>query len=193
MQEHNKMTAQQEQIQKQKVTVTGGGPGSQLNALFTWGFITLVAVGIIGFCLWTFGGFPGKFIDGSILCIGSLCIGWFLWTWAANRYYHTQRLATNSRVIETNNVTVWFDNPDNYVNFTAEIAAAANTLIAEPKEPLPYEPPTFEENYAKSVYNAKEHDGLTWEDIAERYNTTVGIVRGKHKEYIRMLERGRVI
>jgi hypothetical protein len=190
MQELNRTTAQQEQIQKQKVTVTGG-IGNQLNALIAWGVIFLIALSIIAFCLWQFGGFIGKAIDTSVLVIGCLCIGWFLWTWAANRLYHTQRLATNSRVIETNNVTVWFDGPDNYVNFTAEIAAAANPYIPPEKVIELWQPPTFEENADKSVYEARKR-GETWEQIAENYRTTVAKARTSEKNHIARLEQGRI-
>lgn len=186
-----KATATQEQ--KQKVTVTGGGLGNWLNALLTWAAITLVALGITGYCLWQYGGFPGKFIDGSVVAIAVTSGLWFLYTWALNRYYHTIRLATNSKVIETQHASVWWDGPDRYVNFTAEIAREVNITAPPDRELEPWVPPSFEENYAKSVYEDKEHHGLTWDEIAEKHSTTVGKARAKHKEYIAMLERGRNI
>jgi hypothetical protein len=185
-----KTTATQEQ--KQKVTVTGGALGSWVNALITWAVILTIALGIIGYCLWVYGGFPGKFIVGAVVSIGVGCTLWFIWTWGLNRYYHTIRLYTNSKVIETQHASVWWDGRDNYVNFTAEIAREVN-ITTPVKEVEEWIPPSFEENYAKSVYNDKEHNGLTWEEIAEKHNTTVGKARAKHKEYIAMLERGRNI
>jgi hypothetical protein len=188
--QQTKTTATQEQ--KQKVTVTGGALGSWINALIAWGVMLAIALCIVGYCLWQYGGFPGRFVDGAVVTIGIGSGLWFLWTWALNRYYHTQRLYTNSKVIDTQNVTVWFDGPDNYVNFSAEVARQVN-ITTPVKEVEAWVPPSYEENYAKGVYEAKDKEGLTWEQVAEKFNTTVGTVRGKYKEYIAMLERGRVI
>jgi hypothetical protein len=190
--QESQMRATQEQ--KQKVTVTGGGLGGNwLNTLFMWGAITLAILAFIAYCLWQYGGLPGKFIDIAVVIVAVGSGLWFLYTWACNRYYHTIRLATNSKVIETQHASVWWDGPDNYVNFTAEIAREVNITSPPEREVEPYTPPTFEENYAKSVYSAKEDDRLTWDEIAEKFHTSVGVVRGKHKEYIKMLESGRVI
>lgn len=182
-------TVQQKQTQEQRVKVSGAAMGTWLNTLITWAVIFIIALILVGISLWIFGGLAGRAIDISVIVTLLLTLGFYLWTWGAGRLYDLDRRKLNSNVIETQHVSVFMYDNGEYVNFTAEVARAANPGL--PPEPVvipQYVPPSFDERADYDMWRDKT-GGMVWDSIAEKHYTTVAKARtGVKRHEQRMLD-----